>query len=70
MPRKTAARVPDEVVTPEELAKECKVQRGTIYAWRSRGQGPQGFLLEGSLRFRRSEVDRWLAECGDTATAS
>lgn len=69
MARKTPPP-PDEVVTPEELAAELKLKRGTIYSWRSRGIGPKGFLACGALRFRRSEITRWLAESGDTAQES
>ena len=58
---------PDPLMTPAELAEECKVEIATIYSWRTRGMGPKGFKLAGSLRFRRSEVRRWLAESGDTA---
>ena len=56
----------DEVVTPEELAAELKISRATIYSWRSRRQGPEGFVAGGSLRFRRSAITRWLAACGDS----
>ncbi|ORT48500.1 helix-turn-helix domain-containing protein [Frankia sp. KB5] len=36
---------------------------GTLEQWRTRGVGPRGFRVEGGLvRYRKSEVERWLAE--------
>jgi len=69
MDRKLASRAADKVVTPDELADSLKVSRSTIYSWRHRGQGPRGFRAGGALRYRQSEVDRWLRESGDTAAA-
>lgn len=64
--RTRAKPAEDEVVTPKELAAELKIAIATIYSWRCRGQGPEGFIAGGSLRFRRSAITRWLADCGDT----
>jgi transcriptional regulator with XRE-family HTH domain len=61
------AKSPDDIVTPDELAAELKVERDIIDTWRARGRGPRGFVIEGSLRFRRGEITRWLASCGDTS---
>ena len=71
MPRKVTSLPEDPVVTPEELATELKIPLGTIYQWSSRGTGPTPFRPGGrQLRYRRSEVNRWLAECGDTSQRS
>lgn len=59
----------DPLLTPAQVAGECGVALGTIYTWRYRGLGPQGFRVGGQVRYRLSEVRRWLAECGDTAAA-
>lgn len=65
MPRRAAA--PDEILTTEELAAELKIPEGTLGYWRSTGRGPAWFRPGGrQVRYRRSEVNRWLAECGDT----
>jgi predicted DNA-binding transcriptional regulator AlpA len=70
MPRKQAAPDVDPVVTPEELSAELKIPLGTIYQWSSRGTGPESFKPGGrTLRYRRSAINKWLAECGDTTLA-
>lgn len=66
-PRAPAYPVADPLVTPDELAGELKIKVNTLYSWRTRGQGPAGFMVGGALRWRRSEIARWLAESGDTA---
>ena len=34
----------------------------TIYAWRYRRQGPAGFKVGRHLRYRQTDVDRWISE--------
>ena len=34
----------------------------TIYSWRTRGRGPRALKIGRHLRFRRDDVDAWLAE--------
>lgn len=68
MAHKAPRQATDELLSIEDLSAELKIPLPTLYTWRSRGKGPQGFRLANShVRYRRSEVDRWLAECGDTA---
>lgn len=43
----------------EELAEELGVPVRTIYAWRSKGQGPRGGTFGRHVRFRRDDVDAW-----------
>ncbi|WP_044884652.1 helix-turn-helix transcriptional regulator [Frankia gtarii] len=45
-----------------ELSRLIKVPVGTLRQWRHRGFGPLGFRVGGTVVYRRSEVDRWLAE--------
>lgn len=70
MPRKAAPRAPDPMVTPEELSEEIRIAVPTLYVWRHRGQGPKSFKVGQLVRYRRSEITRWLAEQGDTAQES
>jgi predicted DNA-binding transcriptional regulator AlpA len=58
----------DPLVTPEELAAELRIVVATIYVWRTRSKGPSGFRVGRHLRYRRSEIDRWLTSLGDTRT--
>ncbi|NIL60058.1 helix-turn-helix domain-containing protein [Salinispora arenicola] len=34
--------------------------KNTLYAWHSRGKGPRAIRVGNTLRYRRSEVERWL----------
>jgi predicted DNA-binding transcriptional regulator AlpA len=75
MPRRAAILTPpvpddDELLTPVELSAKIKIPVATLSTWRARRQGPRAFRVGGHVRYRRSEVDRWLAECGDTAAAT
>lgn len=49
----------------EALAEELGVPVRTIYAWRSRGQGPRGYKIGKHVRFRRSDVEDWLERQAD-----
>lgn len=59
----------DSVLTLSELAAALAVSVQTLYDLRSKGRGPRGFRIGRELRFRRSEVDAWLArlEAADAA---
>jgi excisionase family DNA binding protein len=50
----------------EWLADYLGVPVRTIYQWRSTSSGPPAYRLGKVLRWRRSEVDAWLAEHRDT----
>ena len=53
---------PDQLLTVEDLATYVDVPVATIYAWRNRRRGPPGFRVGRHLRFRRDDVERWIAE--------
>lgn len=65
--RRVPAPADDPILTPQEVAAQINVEVGTLYVWRVRRKGPQGFKAEGLLRYRQSAVNKWLAGCGDTA---
>ncbi|WP_212992935.1 helix-turn-helix transcriptional regulator [Actinoplanes auranticolor] len=46
----------------DEVAALMKIPVGTLRKWRSAGNGPQGFRLGKYVRFRRSSVDRFIAD--------
>ncbi len=52
----------DRLLTVQDLADYLDVPVATIYAWRYRRQGPQGFRVGKHLRFRRSDVERWIED--------
>lgn len=45
----------------EDLAAELGVPTRTIYTWRYKGTGPRAGVFGKHLRFRREDVDRWIA---------
>lgn len=46
----------------EELAAYLEVPVMTIYTWRHRNTGPQGFRVGKHLRFRWNDVQTWVAQ--------
>lgn len=53
---------PDRLLTVENVAGYLEVPVATIYAWRYRRQGPPGFRVGRHLRFRKSDVERWIED--------
>ncbi|MDR2111787.1 MAG: helix-turn-helix domain-containing protein [Candidatus Accumulibacter sp.] len=51
---------PDEILTIEEVAAYLKAGRRTVYRLATNGQIP-AFKLGGTWRFRRTELNRWIA---------
>lgn len=51
---------PDEILTIEEVAAYLKAGRRTVYRFAANGQIP-AFKLGGVWRFRRAELERWIA---------
>jgi PTS system nitrogen regulatory IIA component len=54
--------VTERLLTARELAELLGFQAGTIVDWAERGRVPC-FKVGGRLRFRLSEVERWLESC-------
>ncbi len=50
----------DEIFTLDEVAAYLKAGKKTVYRLAQQGQIP-GFKLGGTWRFRRTELDRWIA---------
>lgn len=50
----------DEILTIGEVAAYLKAGRRTVYRLAANGQIP-AFKLGGTWRFRRTELDRWIA---------
>lgn len=56
---------PDPLLTVDQVAEWLGKPKATLYAWRSRRQGPRAIRVGNVLRYRRSEVERWLDEQTD-----
>lgn len=52
----------DRLLSVEELADYLEVPVKTIYTWRHRNTGPQGFRVGKHLRFRWHDVQTWVAQ--------
>lgn len=51
----------DEILTLPELAKLLKVAEKTVYTMAQGAEVP-GFKVRGQWRFRRRDIDEWIAE--------
>jgi excisionase family DNA binding protein len=51
-----------EWLSPDELADWLGIPTNTIYQWRLRGLGPRGHKIGRHVRYRRADVEAWLAE--------
>lgn len=50
------------LLTVKEVATRLQVKDKTVYAWAAQGKIPS-LKLNGLLRFRQDEIDRWLESC-------
>ena len=50
----------DPLLTAQQLAEYLEVPPATLYAWRYRREGPQGFRAGRHLRYRKSDIDQWI----------
>jgi excisionase family DNA binding protein len=55
------ARGRDEYLSDEQLAAELGISDRTPAGWRLRGEGPAYTKIGALVRYRRSDLDRWLA---------
>lgn len=54
-----------EMLTTPEAARYLRLTERTLAAWRARGEGPSFTRLHLSgrgVRYRRADLDRWIAE--------
>jgi excisionase family DNA binding protein len=58
-------RQPEPLLSVDQVAEWLGKPKATLYAWRSRGLGPKAIRVGNVLRYRRSEVERWLDEQTD-----
>lgn len=59
---------PDEILTIEEVATYLKAGKRTVYRLAAGGKLP-AFKLGGTWRFRRCDLDKWIASRVGKATA-
>lgn len=51
----------DPILTTPELAQEFNVAEITLRKWRLGGTGPRFIRIGANIRYRRSDIDAWLA---------
>ena len=52
---------PESYITRYELAGELRVKAQTLAAWACRGEGPTYVRVGRAVRYRRADVEVWLA---------
>jgi excisionase family DNA binding protein len=52
------------MLTIDQAAAYLSIPKATLYTWRTRrvGFGPRAVKLGGCLRYRRSDLDAWVAD--------
>lgn len=61
MPVPTKAPPDLDLLDVHQLSATLGVPKATIYAWSTSGTGPDRIRIGRHVRFRRSDVDAWLA---------
>lgn len=64
-PSPTAPEGPDDLLSTEQVAAWLQVPVRTLYFWRQVNAGPPAIRIGRVLRWRRSDVTRWLADHQD-----
>ncbi len=64
----TTTREENAILTIDQAAAYLTIPKATLYTWRTRrvGFGPRAVKLGGYLRYRRSDLDAWVAEHVET----
>lgn len=55
----------EKLLSIDELASMLQVPKKTVHQWRYVGHGPPALKVGRHLRFRPSDVERWLEERAD-----
>jgi excisionase family DNA binding protein len=50
----------DKLLGPTEVAAYLDVPKATLYSWRYRHEGPRSVRVGRHLRYRWSDLNRWL----------
>ena len=52
----------DQILSLPQVSQMTGLAKQSLYALRSRGEGPPSFLIQGRIRYRKSAVEAWIAE--------
>ena len=53
---------PEKLLTADEVADWLRVKERTLRMWRDTGKGPRSQRVGVLIRYRQSDVQRWLDE--------
>ena len=56
----------EPLIDVQQLADYLDVPVKTLYAWRYRREGPPAFRVGRHLRYRRTDIQRWIQQQIDT----
>jgi excisionase family DNA binding protein len=56
----------DKLGRIKELAEFLGIPKQTIYQWRTKGYGPPAVRIGKYVKYRPSDVERWITEQGTT----
>jgi excisionase family DNA binding protein len=54
------AKTTEQLMTTVELAEYLEIPIATLYGWRTKREGPPAIKVGRHLRYRASDVERWL----------
>jgi hypothetical protein len=55
--------MPDELLTGKAVSDETEIPEKTLAQWRYQKIGPTYLKLGAHVRYRRSDLEAWLASC-------
>jgi excisionase family DNA binding protein len=60
-----AVALGETLLSPQQLADYLAVPVATVYRWRHESTGPRGIRVGKHVRYRRRDVEEWLANRTD-----
>lgn len=60
----------EALLTPTQLAEMLVVPAGTLVQWRHKGTGPRSIKVGRHVRYRRSDVEKWLEKQQSASAAA
>ncbi len=54
--------IDEELLTPKEVSAITKIKTTTLGSWRWSGKGPKYCKVGGSVRYPKSQLERWIQE--------
>lgn len=65
-----AQRPNQRLLTAEQVAEYLGVPVTTLYQWRYTGHGPRAYKVGRHLRYKPTDVERWLEQQADPQPAA